>query len=99
MDAAVRAQAEELERFGFRALDALHIACAEMALSDVLLTTDDRMLAKAKEFRRSLHVRVESPIIWLMKVVTPRMTLAQIRERGVEALTKALGPAGMARFL
>lgn len=27
------------------------------------------------------------------------MTLAQIRERGVEALTKALGPAGMIRFL
>ncbi len=27
------------------------------------------------------------------------MTLAQIRERGVEALAKALGPTGMARFL
>ncbi len=32
-------------------------------------------------------------------MATPRMTLAQIRERGVEALAKALGPTGMARFL
>lgn len=32
-------------------------------------------------------------------MATSRMTLAQIRERGVEALTKALGPAGMVRFL
>lgn len=28
-----------------------------------------------------------------------RMTPAQIRERGIEALAKALGPVGMARFL
>ena len=29
----------------------------------------------------------------------PKTTLAQIRERGIEALAKALGPVGMARFL
>lgn len=29
----------------------------------------------------------------------PRTTPAQIRERGIEALVKALGPVGMARFL
>jgi len=27
------------------------------------------------------------------------MTPLELRERGIEALTKALGPAGMARFL
>ncbi len=70
VDEAVRARAEELGRFGFRALDALHIACVEMSLADVLLTTDDRMLAKAREFGKSLHVRVENPIIWLMEVAS-----------------------------
>ncbi len=29
----------------------------------------------------------------------PRTTSAQLRERGLEALAKALGPIGMARFL
>ena len=29
----------------------------------------------------------------------PKATPAQIRDRGIEALAKALGPVGMARFL
>jgi len=41
---AVQARAEELERLGFKALDVLHIACAEAAGADVLLTTDDRKM-------------------------------------------------------
>lgn len=65
-----QARAEELEKLGFKALDALHIACAEVAHADVVLTTDDRMLAKAKEFRNSLHIRVENPIIWLIEVAS-----------------------------
>jgi len=32
-------------------------------------------------------------------VTSPRTTPAQIRKRGIEALAKALGPVGMARFL
>ena len=46
----MQARAEELEHLGFKALDALHIACAEAGGADVLPTTDDRMLAKAKNF-------------------------------------------------
>lgn len=64
----MQTRAEELERLGFKALDALHIACSEAAGADVLLTTDDRVLAKAKEFQDSLRVRVENPILWLMEV-------------------------------
>ena len=64
----MQARAEELERLGFKALDALHIACAEAASADALLTTDDRMQAKAKEIQDKLHVRVENPILWLMEV-------------------------------
>ncbi len=32
-------------------------------------------------------------------MMSPKITPAQIRERGIEALVKALGPVGMARFL
>ena len=55
----------QLESIGFKWLDALHIACAESAKVDVLLTTDDRMLRKAKRFLSQLHVRVENPYTWL----------------------------------
>lgn len=65
---AVQTRAEELERLGFKALDALHIACSEAAGADVLLTTDDRVLAKAEELQDSLRVKVENPILWLMEV-------------------------------
>ena len=32
-------------------------------------------------------------------MTSPRTTPAQIRERGIEAFVKALGPVGMVRFL
>ena len=49
-----------------------------------------------------MRVRIENPILWLMEVKegdSPRATPAQIWERGIEALAKALGPARMVRFL
>ena len=64
----MQARAEELERLGFKALDTLHIACAEAGGAEVLLTTDDRMLAKTEKLRGSLRVRIENPILWLMEV-------------------------------
>ena len=68
---SVQARAEELEHLGFKALDALHIACAEAGGAEVLLTTDDRVLAKAKKLRGNLRVGIGSPILWLMEV-TPK---------------------------
>jgi len=61
-------RAQELERLGFKALDALHVACAEAGGADVLLTVDDRMLAKAQGLKNKLRVRVENPILWMMEV-------------------------------
>src|SRR5437868_4741141 len=40
-------RAADLMRFGFRSADALHIACAEAAGAEVLLTTDDRLIRGA----------------------------------------------------
>lgn len=66
-DRVVR-RASELKVLNFTTVDALHIACAEAGQSDLLLTTDDRFLRKARKHRNILKVRVENPILWLMEV-------------------------------
>ncbi|MEX0704444.1 MAG: PIN domain-containing protein [Planctomycetales bacterium] len=58
---AVRGRAKILEQGGFKAFDALHIACAEAANVDYLCTCDDRLLKKANR-RTDLAVKVVSPL-------------------------------------
>ncbi|RKU34773.1 PIN domain-containing protein [Candidatus Poribacteria bacterium] len=62
------ARGEYLETLGFKYYDALHIACAESGGSDILLTTDDRMLRLAKRHSGQLRVRCENPHTWLQEV-------------------------------
>ncbi len=50
-------------------MDAIHLACAESAEVDVFLTTDDRLLKKAKRIGKILKVRVANPVHWLMEVL------------------------------
>ena len=69
-DNVVRARGKEFELLGFKTYDALHLACAERAEVDVFLTTDERMLKKAKGNRTHLRIRVENPYIWLQEVQT-----------------------------
>ena len=59
-------RAAELQNLGFGPFDALHIACAEHAEVDVLLTTDDRMLRLALRIKEKLRVKVTNPITWLL---------------------------------
>jgi len=63
----IERRAIELVEYGFRPYDALHIACAEKANVDVFLTTDDKLLRKAKSVR--LAVDVKSPIEWVLEVI------------------------------
>jgi predicted nucleic acid-binding protein len=63
----VEERAVELEKIGFRPYDALHIACAERSGVDIFLTTDDKLLHKAKEVR--LNVKVNSPVEWVLEVI------------------------------
>ncbi len=49
-------RAEELQRREFTAADATHIAVAESAEADVLLTCDDRLLKRAKRTKRRVVV-------------------------------------------
>ena len=63
------ARAQELKVMGFRTYDALHLACAEQATVDVLLTTDDRVLRIATRRTAQLKVRVANPLEWLLEVI------------------------------
>ncbi len=66
-DASV-ARAEALISIGFKLYDALHIAFAEVANVDVMLTTDDRLLRRALKCKVDLRVNVENPVTWFMNV-------------------------------
>jgi len=59
----------ELQKLGFTTYDALHIACAERGQADVMLTTDARLVKRAKRVAESLKVRVENPLTWLQEVL------------------------------
>jgi predicted nucleic acid-binding protein len=61
----------ELEKKGFDAYDALHIACAEHGQADVFLTTDDKMCRLSKRYSKSLNlnVRIENPLKWFQEII------------------------------
>ena len=69
VDAGVEKRAGELKAAGLKQLDALHIACAEKAKSDVLLTTDDQLLYRATKGNLKLKVKVDNPLRWVMGVL------------------------------
>ncbi len=60
-------RAEILEKLGYGAFDALHLACAEQASVDVLLTTDDRFIRQVHRGLGTPAVRVENPVNWMKK--------------------------------
>ncbi len=53
--AAIRQRTVELAQFGVKPLDAAHVAFAEAAGCEVLLTCDDRMLQRARKLNLSLR--------------------------------------------
>lgn len=62
-------RASQLGALGVKATDALHIACAEASKSHVSLTTDDRLLRRARTYRNIIKVRIENPVHWLIEVI------------------------------
>lgn len=65
IDESIRERAEALEKRGLKAIDSLHVACAESAGADYFLTCDDRLLKKQK------HITVSSmnPLDFIQKVI------------------------------
>lgn len=62
-------RSQEIEDLGFGLYDSFHIACAESAKIDVLLTTDDRLLKKAIKHKHLLKVKLDNPVTWLMNTL------------------------------
>jgi len=57
-------RAEALHRLGCGLFDALHLACAEAARVDVLLTTDGSFIRKASRGDGRPRVPVRNPLSW-----------------------------------
>lgn len=69
-DACVRF-AQSLAARGLSAMDALHVAAAETGGCDILLTTDDALLRKARALQPPLRVRIENPVRWVAEALRP----------------------------
>ena len=57
-------RAEILEQLGHGGFDALHLACAEQARVDALLTTDDRFMRRVHRGLGKSVLTVENPVSW-----------------------------------
>lgn len=64
VDQMTASRAKNLEAAGYGAFDALHLACAEAAQVDVLLTTDDGFVRKASRRHGNPRVPVRNPVSW-----------------------------------
>ncbi len=61
-------RSRKLTELGFRKLDSMHLACAEAAHCDYFVTTDDKLIKRAKAFRRTLEVTVVNPLAFVTEV-------------------------------
>ncbi len=62
-------RANELENFGFKSFDAMHVACSESANVDVFLTTDDKLLKTAEREKDKLNIKISNPLSWLTEII------------------------------
>ena len=69
VDQQIQARAEMIQSLGLRAVDALHVACAEMGMADVMLSTDDKLVRLAQRNKDRIHVQISNPLVWVQKVV------------------------------
>jgi predicted nucleic acid-binding protein len=67
----LQARIVELANTGFSFYDAAHIASAEKARADVFLSTDDRLVKRAKRLDTSIYVKIKNPLTWLTEVTNP----------------------------
>ncbi len=56
-------------RLSFVGFDAVHLACAESGNADVFLSTDDRLLKRAKRLSKKIRVKVMNPLDWLQEMI------------------------------
>ena len=64
----IEGRSTELQKLGFSGYDATHIASAERSQADIFLTTDDRLIKKAQYNTQLIHVDIDNPVQWLIKI-------------------------------
>ena len=62
---AMFVRAGALRKLGFKPADALHVAAAESAEADVMLSCDNHLCRLGKRHWRELRVAVANPLDWL----------------------------------
>lgn len=62
-------RARNIIRYGFKSLDALHIAMAENGLAEYFVTCDDDIIRKGKSLQDKLKVKVRGVLEFLMEVI------------------------------
>jgi predicted nucleic acid-binding protein len=60
----IERRADNLIKYGIKIMDALHLACAEYAKVDVLLTTD---VSFGKKAILISSIKIDNPVNWLME--------------------------------
>lgn len=63
VDENIRNRAEQLEQEGVKAIDALHVACAEASKSDYFITCDKRLINRCK----NLSITVINPNNFILR--------------------------------
>jgi len=58
-------RAFEIQTYGLKSFDSLHLASAEYSKADVFLTTDKNLLLKAD--RLKLDIKTANPLYWYME--------------------------------
>ena len=61
--------AEAIQPLGFTNYDALHLAFASSVNVDAFLSTDDKLLKRAKRYPEEIKITVANPLIWLQEVM------------------------------
>jgi predicted nucleic acid-binding protein len=62
-----KSRAAEFQKHGVKKVDSYHLAVAESAAADVLLTTDDRFIKAA--LRTDTRINVANPSKWILEVM------------------------------
>ncbi len=68
VDENIKERAAVFMGWGIKALDALHIACAERAGAAVLLTTDDTLVNIMSHHSDTVSIQIVNPVQWYEEV-------------------------------
>jgi predicted nucleic acid-binding protein len=64
---AIGQRARSLALIGYGVFDALHVAAAESAGADIMLSTDDRLIRRAHRKAGTPRIPVRNPVSWIQE--------------------------------